>query len=256
MIIFRRVLIVTIILSLILTTAGVYGNNITIYNSVDGIIRYDIIRKSEFDTYKQEGWSEETPDYDSQTHTLMYSQDGRMEIFSQDMAEAQSTVGWYYTPRKLMYSADNRTLFVGMDEISAYEDVCWYTEPVALMSTAEETKYIVASRVEEHRKNGWQIIDYSDGLSDLSAQIKEYISGKTGRYGVYVKNLKNDDTLVINDGKYMSASIIKLFVMAGVYNEIAYGGIEKNAKISGYLYNMITVSDNYSSNLLVKAIGH
>ena len=111
------------------------------------------------------------------------------------------------------------------------------------------------SEIDERRHNGWFIKDYALGLDALSSQIEDYIAEKSGSGGVYVKNLDTGEFAVINDGQYASASIIKLFVMAGVYNEIAYGSIEKTPRVAELLEQMITVSDNYSSNQLVKIMG-
>ena len=128
--------------------------------------------------------------------------------------------------------------------------------PTALMTNGSSEEYVPVSEINDRRYAGWLIKDYSYGLDDLSSQIKGYISGQNGRWGIYINNLNTGEFAVINDGQYSSASIIKLFVMASVYNEISYGGIEKTPYVSNLLRQMITASDNYSSNLLVKTIGN
>ena len=44
--------------------------------------------------------------------------------------------------------------------------------------------------------------------------------------------------------------------MAGIYNKINDGSIVKTQQIQNHLNSMITISDNYSSNFLVKTMGN
>ena len=128
--------------------------------------------------------------------------------------------------------------------------------PDALMnSDSGAEQYVPYSEMDADRTVGWYVKRFSYGLDDLTGQIEAYIKDKDGEWGVYVKNLKTGQQLILNDGHYSSASIIKLFIMAGVYNDIAYGSITKNEEVNELLWEMITESDNYAANRLVKIMG-
>ena len=53
---------------------------------------------------------------------------------------------------------------------------------------------------------------------------------------------------------FVSASLIKLFIMAAVCEQVEQGTLQEQA-VSGLLYNMITVSDNWSANELIRMLG-
>ena len=90
-------------------------------------------------------------------------------------------------------------------------------------------------------------------LSSLKKSINSMIQGYSGTWSVYVKNLKTQDILLINEKQMMPASIIKLFVMASAYDGIKRGTIPNNSNTKRLLQNMITVSDNESYNALVRS---
>ena len=206
-------------------TASAHGEMKTVYDLTDDIHRYTVLPSDTADYYVSRGWSSEPAEYDANTVTVMYSDDGRIMYCPTEYSEAQSTVGWYYSPRHKMYSADGRTNIVNIEDIEANEN------------------------------DGWLVKEYSDGLDALKTQISDYVKNKKGNWGVYVKNLNTGDYLLINDDRYSSASIIKLFVMASAYNEISYGSVLKTPHVNRLLNDMITESDNYSANQLVRIIG-
>ena len=89
-------------------------------------------------------------------------------------------------------------------------------------------------------------------LSSLKKQLVSMISGYSGKWSVYVKNLETGDVISINDTAMKPASVIKLFTMAATYDSIKNGRIKKDSTVSRLLTNMITVSDNESFNELVR----
>lgn len=186
---------------------------------------------------------------------VVHGSDDKAFVFPEEMIPEQARFDWYLSGKTLMYNKDNSTIFVNEEEVPLFEKDGWFKEPVALISKGKETKYVVQSELELHRQSGWQILRYGPALSPLVKQLEAYIKGKSGKYGIYIKNLTNGNRLIINDGPYSAASIMKLFVMTGVYSEIAGGRVIKTPAISGKLNSMITVSDNYSSNYLVRIMG-
>ena len=237
-------------------TAYAHGDMKVMYNTYGEMQCYIVVQEEQVPFYSLYGWTQTTPEYDALTDTVMYSDDGRVQVFPNKYAEAQHGVGWHYVPRKIMYSADNRTIAINADEIPIYENVCWFIEPVAVMRYGNTYEYVLSSEIEQYRRNGWFATDYCAQLYELGTQIKQYIANKSGRYGIYIKNLKTNEYLILNDNQYASASIIKLFVAAGIYNEMACGSVANNSTVRSYLKSMISVSDNYSSNFLVKTMGH
>lgn len=93
-------------------------------------------------------------------------------------------------------------------------------------------------------------------LSSLKKSIQARIPQLGGSFwSVYVKDLKTGDVLSVNNRAVYPASIIKLFVMEGIYSEIKAGRLKKTAAVKSLLHEMITVSDNEACNQLVRIIG-
>ena len=168
----------------------------------------------------------------------------------------QVSVGRYYEPKRMMHSTEGETVVVKNSDVTGYEAMGWFKEPVAFVYKGREFKSILRSEIDSYRQEGWNVMYYSYKLNPLGEQLQKYIKSRSGKFGIYVKNLQNGQELLINDGEYSAASIIKLFVMTGVYKEIAKGNLLKTPDIENKLMKMITVSDNQASNELVKAIGH
>ena len=152
--------------------------------------------------------------------------------------EKRIHTGWYYPYGNELYESS------------------WHMEPPAIVEKNNDVKIVPVSMTEKYRYEGWNVKEYNLGLYTLGEEIKDYIKKKDGKYGIYVKNLKTGQTLILNDNQYSSASIIKMFVMAGIYSEINKGNVEKTPTVERFLKAMITVSDNYASNYLVKVMGN
>lgn len=91
-------------------------------------------------------------------------------------------------------------------------------------------------------------------LSELKNKLESEISSYDGEWSVFVENLSSGDYIEINNKKMVSASLIKLFIMAELYNEVNDGNIGEE-EISSDVRQMITISDNEASNRLVAKIG-
>ncbi|MBR2278191.1 MAG: serine hydrolase [Eubacterium sp.] len=85
----------------------------------------------------------------------------------------------------------------------------------------------------------------------LEAVIKSHVPDDNGDWAVYCKNLKTGQYTSINNKKMVSASVIKLFIMATVYDQINKGKLQDTDEIESLMEQMITVSHNESSNKLV-----
>lgn len=91
-------------------------------------------------------------------------------------------------------------------------------------------------------------------ISELKNALESELVGYDGKWAVYVENLTSGESIEINNKKMVSASLIKLFIMADVFNEINIGNISE-ADVTEDLRQMITVSDNEASNRLVAKLG-
>lgn len=121
--------------------------------------------------------------------------------------------------------------------------------------------------------------------TDIKNIITELLGPDDGTYSILVENMQTHEGYSQNpDRIYESASLYKLWVMAGVYQQLDSGKLEKNkllsdsvedlnksfniatkdaelttgeihATVNDALTNAITFSDNYSALLLTKALG-
>lgn len=96
-------------------------------------------------------------------------------------------------------------------------------------------------------------------LSGLKEEIEESIGDLTSQWDVYVERLSDGAAIhssrnLPDDGRMISASIIKIFVMAAVYDGVNRGTIDESA-VTADLKKMITVSDNDATNRLIDQLG-
>ena len=94
-------------------------------------------------------------------------------------------------------------------------------------------------------------------IEDLKEQIQDYINRTTeGTYSVRVLDLNNNsNALTINDKRVESNGLIKIFIMATLYDEIAQGHLDEQDIIAD-LERMITADDNTAANSILRAIGN
>lgn len=94
-------------------------------------------------------------------------------------------------------------------------------------------------------RGSWQALE-----KEISDRLEEY----QGDWSVYIKNLENGKTISINEHSMESASLIKLYIAGATYELIEQGVLEETDTIKNALSQMIVVSDNESSNVLVRAM--
>ena len=93
------------------------------------------------------------------------------------------------------------------------------------------------------------------GLKKLDKKLKGMLKGYRGTWCVYVKNLDTNEYLVINNQKVKAASLIKMYNMATVYNQINRKKMKETHSVKSLLKSMITVSSNEAYNNLLPKIG-
>lgn len=124
-------------------------------------------------------------------------------------------------------------------------------EKAALEAEKEEMEArIIAEEEESQEENS----SGTEGLSDLKIEISDYLDGRAGTWAVYVKDLSSQEYLSCNSQPLKAASLIKLYIMGAVYDQIEKGSLEMTDTIYNLLNHMITVSDNESANELVRQL--
>ncbi len=96
--------------------------------------------------------------------------------------------------------------------------------------------------------------DSYEGLEDLKEMLNSSLTGSSGTWSVYVKNLHTGEYMVINNRKARAASVIKIFAMEAIYSQIEAGTTIQDARLDMLLNAMITYSDNTSFNELLRKI--
>ena len=85
------------------------------------------------------------------------------------------------------------------------------------------------------------------------------MNGSGGLWDIWTESLTNNtyshNTVGSYSGRMVSASIIKLFIMGAVYQEVANGYIS-NTDVYQDVRNMITISDNDAANRLIRRLGN
>jgi len=86
----------------------------------------------------------------------------------------------------------------------------------------------------------------------LSGMVDEY----DGTWSVYVEDLSTGQALIVGDQPMKSASTMKLFIMAAVYDQIDQGNMERTDEVVSLLHDMISNSSNEAANRLLLKLGH
>lgn len=91
--------------------------------------------------------------------------------------------------------------------------------------------------------------------SVLEETLTDMLDKYSGSWSVYVDVLTDDMRIEIKNEPMTAVSLIKLFNMVALYNEINEGNVEPSKLTDANLELMITESSNNSSNEIVKLIG-
>lgn len=93
----------------------------------------------------------------------------------------------------------------------------------------------------------------------LEGNIQSAITGKSGDWDIWMESIADGTYAHVQQrntsGGMISASLIKLFVMATVFEEIQNGTIQESS-VEQDLKSMITISDNSATNRLIKLLGN
>ena len=145
----------------------------------------------------------------------------------------------------------------GIDNAYIYDYNEWADKPYMIVYSADGSeKMIRPYDLVEYQSVGWsEEMPAKDGFVDLKNSIVNYIAQIPGDWGAYIKRMDTNEYLSINEQQYSGASLIKLFTMAAVYNELAAGSMTMTDKVRDDLTQMITESSNIACNSLTAALG-
>ena len=101
---------------------------------------------------------------------------------------------------------------------------------------------------------GEQAAETPRTMEELRVRLEEMVAGFDGEWSVYCKRKGEDDAIVINDVPMTAASLIKLYVYGAACQAMENGTLDADV-YGSLLHPMITVSDNYSCNQLIDAVG-
>ncbi len=93
-------------------------------------------------------------------------------------------------------------------------------------------------------------------LNDQRPQIEQRLRGYTGDWQVYIEELSTGAQLSIGNRIQPAASLIKLYIMLAVYQQMNDGTLPDTPQTDGLLQQMITVSSNSAANTLIETLGN
>ena len=92
-------------------------------------------------------------------------------------------------------------------------------------------------------------------MNMLRSQLEQLLSEYDGTWSVYVKNLSNEEEMIIQDRSMPSASTMKLFVMGTVYRCFENKELERTSEVMDLMTRMISSSSNEAANRLISLLG-
>lgn len=127
-----------------------------------------------------------------------------------------------------------------------------YTGSLFLNRMNSIPDFVPDSDYELHSFNGNLIMRRS--WTSLKQEITDRLASYEGDWSVYLKDLSLGRTMEINEHSMESASLIKLYIAGAIYEQLALGNLSETDTILSALNDMIIVSDNESSNVLVRQL--
>lgn len=101
-------------------------------------------------------------------------------------------------------------------------------------------------------KYSFDIMSLDFSWEQLESELTHRINSYSSKWSLYLKDLSTGNVISINDRPQESASLIKLYVMGAVLQQVQNQELEMNDTIRSLLNDMITVSDNSATNELVR----
>jgi beta-lactamase class A len=179
------------------------------------------------------------------------------EIVAEEVTEQtteQAALNGWVTKKSKKYYYENGSYVTGWKKINGKS---YYFNSKGVMQKNKmisKNKYVNSKGVLVPKSKIYSL--GKNSLKSLKKKLKKEIKGYSGTYEIYVKNLDTNEYMVINNKKMKTASIIKLYNMGTVYDQISKKKLKSSKQINSYLNSMITVSSNDAYNELLQKIGH
>lgn len=160
--------------------------------------------------------------------------------------------GWQTLSGKVYYLNGKGIMLTGWQKIkSGKKSYSYYFHPDG---SRAENQWIDGKYV---GSNGKQQKNNTQPISILEDSLTSFINNSctSGQWSIYVKNLDDGQSLLINNDYIYAASLIKVFAMGAVYESIHNGLIPETPAINQSLNAMITYSSNDDFNSLIRTIG-
>lgn len=173
--------------------------------------------------------------------------------------------GWLNINNICYYIQDDGTIATGWQEIDGVT-YCFADNGIMLTNQWIDGKYVgtegnmYANTITPDGtyvgKDGLEDISLGktnsvEGMDDLKVTLEEMLSGYSGTWSIYVKDIENNKYLTINNTQLFSASLIKLYCAAAAYDLMERGELEGTERILSLMAQMISISDNDAFNLMV-----
>jgi len=89
----------------------------------------------------------------------------------------------------------------------------------------------------------------------LSYRLARMLETYEGTWSAAVRDLSSDEKVVINDVPMPSASIMKLFILGSLYEDIRLGLVERTEELVQRMKSMISASSNTDANEIIRILG-
>lgn len=212
------------------------------YINPDGSFSHDNAKKYVKERKSQEGWS------DTEKAACITPDSEIYKIFTK--------YGWTWLGNS-SYTGDTQHFekadLTNVKTIENREDVAGTSSSTTDTTDSNNTK----KDGDNSNTNNSNNSSASSSNTSKQSEVEEYLkSAASGTWSVYAKDLtSNSDIASVNaDAKMQSASVIKLFIMATAYDEMAKGNMVPT-EVSSDIKLMITQSENYATNRMIDRLG-
>lgn len=212
------------------------------YINPDGSFSHDNAKKYVKERKSQEGWS------DTEKAACITPDSEIYKIFTK--------YGWTWLGNS-SYTGDTQHFekadLTNVKTIENREDVAGTSSSTTDTTDSNNTK----KDGDNSNTNNSNNSSASSSNTSKQSEVEEYLkSAASGTWSVYAKDLtSNSDIASVNaDAKMQSASVIKLFIMATAYDEMAKGNMVPT-EVSSDIKLMITQSENFATNRMIDRLG-
>ena len=171
--------------------------------------------------------------------TLVYSDDGRTCMVSDDELDLYLSHGWYTSPMATVYQMDGTEKVIPEDQLDSYIDMGWYADKSEIMTlvynTKGETKSVLMVNADKMEGEGWyaypvSIVYAADGSEKVvpTDKINEYL----------------------NNGYYKTKEelYVTMYALDGRSKQVLRANVAAEQAVGWYLYDdyMAALAKQYS----------